>query len=204
MAPDVVATNTSEALDSSSPFILHASDSPRMTLLNSTFDGKRYGGWKRSVLIAFSAKNKLGFIDGTCQAPTVGSANHKLWGRCNDMANGAKLYHLQKELNDLVQGSSDVAGYFTKMKLLWDELDTMDNNFVCSCTCTCVRSNILMQSPLPNVNHAYSLLIQDEKQREGYVSSYFPVDSSIFMAAQQKNPGPNRSQVTLLTSATES
>ncbi|XP_049345084.1 uncharacterized protein LOC125809503 [Solanum verrucosum] len=130
-----------------------------MTLLNSTFDGKGYGGWKRSVLIALLTKNKLGFIDGTYQAPTIGSVNHKLWGRCNDMviswllnslskeiagsvlysnsakelwtdlenrfgqANGAKLYHLQRELNDLVQGSPDVVGYFTKIKLLWDELD---------------------------------------------------------------------------------
>ncbi|XP_059309938.1 uncharacterized protein LOC132061082 [Lycium ferocissimum] len=38
-------------------------------------------------------------------------------------SNGAKLYHLQKELTGLVQGNSDIAGYFTKLKRLWDELD---------------------------------------------------------------------------------
>ncbi|XP_060190882.1 uncharacterized protein LOC132620208 [Lycium barbarum] len=37
-------------------------------------------------------------------------------------SNGAKLYHLQKELTGLVQGNSDIAGYFTKLKRLWDEL----------------------------------------------------------------------------------
>ncbi|XP_049366586.1 uncharacterized protein LOC125831426 [Solanum verrucosum] len=155
----------------------------------------------------------------------IGSVNHKLWGRCNDMiwtGKWCKTIPLAERINDLVQGSPDVVGYFTKIKLLWDELDTMDNNFVCSYTCTCegkikmfkskqderliqflmgldetyagVRNNILMQSPLPNVNHVYSLLIQDEKQREGYASSNFPVDSSVLMAAQQKNPGPNSFQ----------
>ncbi|XP_060191013.1 uncharacterized protein LOC132620365 [Lycium barbarum] len=48
-----------------------------------------------------------------------------------------------------------------------------------------VRSNILMISPLPNVNLAYSLLIQDEKQREIYVNSQFPGDSSSYLAVQQ-------------------
>ncbi|KAH0765256.1 hypothetical protein KY285_001127 [Solanum tuberosum] len=46
--------------------------------------------------------------------------------------NGAKLYHLQKELTDLVQGSTDIAGYFTKMKRLWNELDTLNANMFCS------------------------------------------------------------------------
>uniref|UniRef100_A0A1S4D8S5 Retrotransposon gag domain-containing protein n=2 Tax=Nicotiana TaxID=4085 RepID=A0A1S4D8S5_TOBAC len=49
--------------------------------------------------------------------------------------NGAKLYHLQKTLADLVQGSLDIAGYSTKMKGLWDELDTLNNNMICSCDC---------------------------------------------------------------------
>lgn len=31
-------------------------------------------------------------------------------------SNGAKLYHLRKELSGLTQGSSDIATYFTKLK----------------------------------------------------------------------------------------
>lgn len=30
--------------------------------------------------------------------------------------NEAKLYHLQKELANLIQGSADIVGYFTKVK----------------------------------------------------------------------------------------
>ncbi|XP_075077260.1 uncharacterized protein LOC142163998 [Nicotiana tabacum] len=51
--------------------------------------------------------------------------------------NGAKLYHLQKKLQGLVQGNSDIAGYFTKLKRLWDELDALNVVICCSCVCTC-------------------------------------------------------------------
>ncbi|XP_015165838.1 uncharacterized protein [Solanum tuberosum] len=46
------------------------------------------------------------------------------------------------------------------------------------------RSNILMINPLPTVNHAYSLLMQDENQRENHLSSQFPGDSSSFMVGK--------------------
>lgn len=36
-----------------------------------------------------------------------------------------------------------------------------------------IRGNILMANPLPNVSMAYSLLIQDEKQRESYVNNQY-------------------------------
>nr|XP_009773126.1 PREDICTED: uncharacterized protein LOC104223391 [Nicotiana sylvestris] len=52
-------------------------------------------------------------------------------------SNGAKLYHLQKELSGLVQGNSDIVGYFIKLKRLWDELDTLNVIICCSCVCVC-------------------------------------------------------------------
>ncbi|XP_016499766.2 uncharacterized protein LOC107818295 [Nicotiana tabacum] len=213
--------------DSSHPFYLHPFDSPGMILVNSIFDGRSYGGWRGAVLIALSAKNKLGFIDGTILVLTTSVSSLKLWSRCNDMviswllnslskeiaesvlyskttreiwkeledrfgqSNGALLYQLQKELNDTVQGCSDIAGYNTKVKRIWDELDSLDTCVHCSCDCSCggksrslkshqdgrliqflmglneaysgVKSNILMASPPRSINHAYSLLIQDEK-----------------------------------------
>lgn len=44
-----------------------------MTLVNAAFDGKRFQSWRRSLLIALSAKNKLGFINGSCPAPAIRS-----------------------------------------------------------------------------------------------------------------------------------
>ncbi|XP_049370109.1 uncharacterized protein LOC125835013 [Solanum verrucosum] len=92
-------------------------------------------------------------------------------------SNSAQLYQIQKELSDLVQGSNDIAGYFTKIKRLWDELDALSTSVNCTCDCQCGgkakigkslqderliqflmglndvyaagKSNILMLSPLP-------------------------------------------------------
>ncbi|KAH0665716.1 hypothetical protein KY285_026922 [Solanum tuberosum] len=51
------------------------------------------------------------------------------------------------------------------------------------------KSNILMLSPLPSVNHAYSLLMQDEKQREVYMSTHYPGNSVSFLATNQNTLG---------------
>ncbi|XP_070049340.1 uncharacterized protein [Nicotiana tomentosiformis] len=111
-----------------------------------------------------------------------------------DQTNGAKLYQLQKEISDLSQGTLDITGYYTKMKKLWEELNTLNAHAQCNCTCTCgtkenmhkaeqdrrliqflmglnevyivVRGSILMMNPLPSIAQAFSILIQEEKQRK--------------------------------------
>lgn len=52
-------------------------------------------------------------------------------------------------------------------------------------TYAAVKRKILMMSPLTSMNHAYALLMQDEKQREVYVSSKFPGESASFLAGNQ-------------------
>ncbi|XP_060216842.1 uncharacterized protein LOC132644272 [Lycium barbarum] len=109
-------TPNNGSVDSSSPYYLHASDSPGMNLVNFTFDGHCYGGWKRSIFIGLAAKNKLGFIDGTCKAPLPDSPEHKLWDRCNNMVTSWLLKSLSK----------DIAGsvlYSKSARELWEDLE---------------------------------------------------------------------------------
>ncbi|KAH0685826.1 hypothetical protein KY284_016379 [Solanum tuberosum] len=54
-----------------------------------------------------------------------------------DQPNGAKLYQLQCEINDLSQGNLDVTGYYTQIKRLWEELSTLDTSSQCTCLCIC-------------------------------------------------------------------
>lgn len=49
------------------------------------------------------------------------------------------------------------------------------------------RVIILIMNPLPNINHAYSLILQDENQREVYANPLISTDSSSFMVANQNN-----------------
>lgn len=53
---DPATTPASSVVDSSHPYYLHPSYSPGLTIVNSVFDGKGFPGWRRSILIALSAK----------------------------------------------------------------------------------------------------------------------------------------------------
>ncbi|XP_019258794.1 PREDICTED: uncharacterized protein LOC109237007 [Nicotiana attenuata] len=243
------SSSTTVNQDCNHPYFLHSSDAPGMSLVSSPFDGRDFPGWKRSILIALSVKNKLGFINGILVKPDLGSNDLPQWSRCNDMvtswllnslskeigdsviysksamelwnslehrfgqSNGAKLYHLQKDISKSVQGNSSIACYFTTLKRLWDELDSLSTHLGCICDCVCdgkkkvakfmedqrviqflmglndvygqARGNILMISPLPSLDHAYSLLLQDESQREVYMSPQYPSDGTSFIAGTQ-------------------
>ena len=106
-----------------------------------------------------------------------------------DQTNGAKLYRIQKEINDLTQGSLYITVYYTRMKKLWEELNTLNVRNQCSCAWTCgaknglhraeqdrrlipflmgmnevytvIRGNILMMNPLPSMAQTFFLLIQE-------------------------------------------
>lgn len=82
-----MTTNSQETrtLDHDNPLYLHSSDSPGMKLVSDPFDGTGFSNWKRSMTIALSARNKLGFVDGTLVKPTAESSTFKSWSRCNDM-----------------------------------------------------------------------------------------------------------------------
>lgn len=203
------------------------------------------------MLIALSAKNKLGFIDETLARPKDDSPDLKFWIRCNDMvfawllnsltaeirssvihsksarllwkqledrygqSNLAQSFELQKQLLETVQGSSNSATYFNKMKAIWDETELLDAREVCLCVdCNCealvrnqaleerqklvqflmglnetytgVRGNIMMMQPAPTIDRAYYLLLQEERQRSIQSVGHFPSESSSFAALGQK------------------
>ncbi|XP_019245187.1 PREDICTED: uncharacterized protein LOC109225050 [Nicotiana attenuata] len=64
----------------------------------------------------------------------------ELWKELKDryeQTNGARLYQIQKEINDLSQGVLDITGYYTKLKKLWEELNTLNKRTQYSCVCSC-------------------------------------------------------------------
>ncbi|XP_075104642.1 uncharacterized protein LOC142178819 [Nicotiana tabacum] len=204
ITPTAEASSVAKSVsyDANHPYHLNSSDSSGMTLVNSVFEGRGYPGWRRSILLSLSVKKKLGFINGDSviyskTAKDLWDSLEKIFGR----SNGAKLYHLQKELSGLAQGNCDIAGYFTKLKRLWDELDALNVIICCSYVCVCegkakltksledqrliqflmglndtyaqARGNILMMNPLLSMDVAYSLLLQDKNQREVYANAQF-------------------------------
>lgn len=73
------------SLDVSHPLYLHPSDHPGQILVASALTGDNFNEWKRSMTLALSAKNKLGFVNGKYKAPGTTSPYFDPWQRCNDM-----------------------------------------------------------------------------------------------------------------------
>nr|XP_010318432.2 uncharacterized protein LOC101252423 [Solanum lycopersicum] len=103
------------------------------------------------------------------------------------------------------------------MKKLWEELSTFNLKNQCSCACNCgakdglyraeqdrrfikflmgmnevytvIRGNILMMNPLPTMAQAFSLLIQEKKQREFKPANQIPVESISLNVNSSNNNG---------------
>nr|XP_016447035.1 PREDICTED: uncharacterized protein LOC107772065 [Nicotiana tabacum] len=102
-------------MDSAHPYYLHPSDYPGMNLISSSFDGRGYGGWRRVVVIALYAKNKLGFIDGTLVMPDVESGLQRAWSRCNDLVLSWLLNSFPKKMQKV--------SYSESAKDMWNDLE---------------------------------------------------------------------------------
>lgn len=64
----------------------------------------------------------------------------------HDQTNGAKLYLIENEVNDRTQGCL-ITSYYTKMKKLWEELNTLSAKtqdsfqYTCDSRKICIRQN---------------------------------------------------------------
>ncbi|XP_074352184.1 uncharacterized protein LOC141691357 [Apium graveolens] len=110
-------------------------------------------------------------------------------------SNLPKLFNLRKDISQITQGSLTIASYYTKFKTLSDELDSLSARPRCTCThytcnvntdsdqyeCTIhltqflmglseqftsVRGQILLMKPVPTLSQCYSILLQEETQRD--------------------------------------
>lgn len=104
--------------DTSSPFFIHHSDHPGMVIVSKLLNGDNYGTWCRSIKISLSAKNKLGFVDGSVKRPSVETdpEGFSLWRRCNDMV-------LSWILNSLEQDIADSVIYSDTAHDIWQDLE---------------------------------------------------------------------------------
>ncbi|KAL5540363.1 hypothetical protein UlMin_043038 [Ulmus minor] len=180
--------------DSSSPYFLHNGDHPGLTLVSNPLNGANYHTWRRAMLMALTAKNKVGFVDGTISRPMSTDLIFDLSDRFSQ-GNRPRIFQIKKQLSALNQGSLDVNSYFTKLQVVWDELREFQPVPVCHCgglrICTDyqhreyvlqflmglndsyaqIRGQILMMDPVPIINKVFSLVLQEERHRNVSASS---------------------------------
>ncbi|XP_019251346.1 PREDICTED: uncharacterized protein LOC109230286 [Nicotiana attenuata] len=100
-----------------SPLFLHSSDIPGMSLVVVPFSCSGFGGWRRSIIVSLSARNKIAFIDGTYPKPSVGSPECKQWDRCNNMVISWLTSSLTPEIAESVQ-------YSDTAESIWKQLNS--------------------------------------------------------------------------------
>lgn len=106
---------TMSTIISTSPFYLHPSDGPQITICPIVFRGDNYNEWVRSMRNNFRAKNKLGFLDGTITKPMDGTPEASLWVTVNSTLVGWIHNTLDPALRSSIPQPDDV-------KDMWDDI----------------------------------------------------------------------------------
>jgi len=110
-------------------------------------------------------------------------------GRISELGSPAN-YQLRRQLLSLQHGSDSVSTYYTKLKSIWEELSGYKPTFNCSCdgmhqlqqhaaskyvmtfliglhdSFSQICGQILLSDPLPSIGNVFSLILQEESQRE--------------------------------------
>ena len=122
---------------------------------------------------------------------------HEVWTDLKSrlsQGNRPRVFELRRMVSNLSQDNLFVSSYYTKFKIVWDELANYKSIPSCSCgVCTCgsmvasaqyqkeectmnflmglneafatVRGQILLMEPLPSLNKVFSLVTQEERRR---------------------------------------
>ncbi|XP_061371875.1 uncharacterized protein LOC133314408 [Gastrolobium bilobum] len=103
--------------DSSSPYFLQNGDHSGLVLVSHTLTGSNFSSWKRAMILAFTAKNKLVFVDGSIPRPSPNDLLISSWTRCNSMVISWILNSVTKEIADSLL-------YFSTGYEVWTDLQT--------------------------------------------------------------------------------
>lgn len=60
-------------------------------------------------------------------------SSHQLWEELNErfgQSNGSLLFQIEKEISSINQGNDFVAVYYTKLKKLWDEFNSVCKTYL--------------------------------------------------------------------------
>lgn len=98
-----------------SVYFLHPSETSQK-LVSEISTGTSFGDWKRSVMIALSARNKLVFVNGTLPKPVSTDPSYKAWERVNSVVIGWLIGAVDSKIGRSVQ-------WFSTAHEIWKDLE---------------------------------------------------------------------------------
>ncbi|CAA0841895.1 Unknown protein [Striga hermonthica] len=107
--------DSSSKMNASDPLILHGSDNPGMMLVSHQLTGNNFLPWRKSMIIALGAKNKLGFVTGEVPKPSFDDESYADWRKIDWMVLSWILNSLSKEIAETFISAES-------SKELWEEI----------------------------------------------------------------------------------
>ncbi|KAM6569332.1 hypothetical protein CsatB_017317 [Cannabis sativa] len=101
--------------NASSPFFLSSGDHPGLVLVSTVLTGVNYQSWKRGIMMALAAKNKIAFIDGSIPRPESGNTLLPSWLRCNNMVMSWLVNSVSPEIAQSIM-------YFDQATDMWQDI----------------------------------------------------------------------------------
>ncbi|XP_055831009.1 uncharacterized protein LOC129900060 [Solanum dulcamara] len=171
------------------PLYHHPNDTPGSSLISLQLTGSENYAVCNAVVLSW-IRNAV--TPGLLSSIVYAGDAHKVWSDLKerfDKINGAHVFQLHKEIHSLTQGTMTVTEYYTQLRGLWNEFNSIMPYPWCSYaeskrfqehfeyqrlleflmglneSYSAARGQILMQSPIPNLNKAYSLIVDHESQR---------------------------------------
>uniref|UniRef100_A0A803LHH0 Retrotransposon Copia-like N-terminal domain-containing protein n=1 Tax=Chenopodium quinoa TaxID=63459 RepID=A0A803LHH0_CHEQI len=102
--------------DPGSVYYIHPSENPTVSLVLEKFNGDNYRDWKRGMILAFSMKNKMPFIDGSLPRPGDSDPLLNAWNRCNNMI----ISYILRSLDNTLAKS---VIFFSTASEIWKDLE---------------------------------------------------------------------------------
>ncbi|KAM0002197.1 putative RNA-directed DNA polymerase [Helianthus debilis subsp. tardiflorus] len=134
-----------------------------------------------------------------------------------------RAYELKQSLSGIRQEGTSVSAYYTRLRTLWDEIESVFPLPICNCNkCTCdvgkklrehkdkerlyefllgldpefatIRTQILAMQPIPGLGSVYHLVADDEQQRV-ITGTKRPTDAAAFQASFSAKQSPGQSHI---------
>ncbi|KAK9668788.1 hypothetical protein RND81_13G086700 [Saponaria officinalis] len=189
---DAAGNNSSTISHSNSyddPYFISNGDNLANQLVSKPFNGGNFLNWNRGVKRSLAAKNKIGFITGSLAKPGDSSPDYQKWLRCDLTVAMWILNSIEAELSDEYYGRmkqiwediQNIEGFpecscgvlkQCTCNLLKKVVDADNKRMLIQLLMGLdmsydhVRSVLLAQDPLTSINHAFSQMLQAERQRK--------------------------------------
>ncbi|KAI3721942.1 hypothetical protein L2E82_32962 [Cichorium intybus] len=107
---------TEDAIDTNSPYYIHASDYPKQMQVNEVLNDNNFNEWKQEMINFLFAKNKIGLVDGSIKKPESTSPMYMAWMRADAMIKGWLTTAMEKSIRTSVR-------YANTSAEIWKDLE---------------------------------------------------------------------------------